>query len=181
MLLVEWRSRYRLTCLCDVRLILSRDSTLVRWRALELLLLFVEDLRAWIDKGWFVTRNNNTWLVWVLATNLSRWLRWWSQIDIGCTIFLHGRSEPILILVLLSSLIIWRRFKFLRFCLSFVRLDWSMQVITVCSWLAYSIFVVSNLFLTSDWLTWLTFFIPLRSWHIILHVMISIVSVVIAL
>ena len=44
MLLIEGRGRYRLACLCDVRLVLGRDSALVGWRALELLLLFVEYL-----------------------------------------------------------------------------------------------------------------------------------------
>ena len=160
-------------------LILSWDGTLVWRRALVLLLLFMEDLGTWVDESWLVTRNDDTRLVWVLAIYLSCRLLWWSQVDVHSTILLHWRCEPILILVILSNLVIWWRIKFLRLCFRFVRLYWRMKVVTVCSSIALPVVIISDLFYI---LQRLTLLIPLRSWDIVLHVVIScIISVVVAL
>ena len=139
----------------------------------------MEDLGAWVDESRLITRNDDTWLVWVLAIYLSCRLLWWSQVDVHSTIFLHWRCEPILILVILSNLVIWRRIKLLRLCFRFVRLYWRMKVITVCSSIALPVVIISDLIYI---LQRLTLLIPLRSWDIVLHVVISyIISVVVTL
>ena len=74
MLLVEGRRWDWLAGLRDVRLVFCRDRALVGRRALVLLLLLVEDLRAWVDEGRLVSRHNDARLIWVLATDLPWWL-----------------------------------------------------------------------------------------------------------
>lgn len=58
-LLVEGRRWDWLTSLGDVRLVLCWNGALVRRRSLVLLLLLVEDLRARVDEGRLITRNND--------------------------------------------------------------------------------------------------------------------------
>ena len=139
----------------------------------------MEDLGAWVDESRLITRNDDTWLVWVLAIYLSCRLLWWSQVNVHSTIFLHRRCEPILILVILSSIVIWWWIKLLRLCFRFVRLYWRMKVVIVCSSIALSVIIISDLIYI---LQRLTLLIPLWGWNIVLHVVITyIISVVVAL